>query len=167
MVLPSSLIRSACYWEYISRDRFVHAPSQWEATLQCNIISHWLGAFTKLSLYIHGLVQDCSNSSALAMELLQSCTKPLIWVFTIFLFPSRRSSCSPYYSPLPQSLASTHWQYGRIWLQECRQHLENTQSLHSSTIALEYWFINYLGVLCHFMGNLPLWFCYSLILYYF
>ena len=29
--------------------------------------------------YINGLVQDCSNSSALAMELLQSCTKPSIW----------------------------------------------------------------------------------------
>ena len=29
--------------------------------------------------YIDGLVQDCSNSSALAMELLQSCTKPLIY----------------------------------------------------------------------------------------
>ena len=29
--------------------------------------------------YIHGLVQDCNNSSALAMELLQSCTKPLIY----------------------------------------------------------------------------------------
>ena len=28
--------------------------------------------------YIDGLVQDCSNSSALAMELLQSCTKPSI-----------------------------------------------------------------------------------------
>ena len=28
--------------------------------------------------YIDGLVWDCSNSSALAMELLQSCTKPLI-----------------------------------------------------------------------------------------
>ena len=27
-------------------------------------------------LNIDGLVQDCSNSSALAMELLQSCTKP-------------------------------------------------------------------------------------------
>ena len=26
--------------------------------------------------HIDGLVQDCSNSSALAMELLQSCTKP-------------------------------------------------------------------------------------------
>ena len=29
--------------------------------------------------HIGGLVQDCSNSSALAMELLQSCTKPSIW----------------------------------------------------------------------------------------
>ena len=28
-----------------------------------------------------GLVQDCSNSSALAMELLQSCTKPSKWIF--------------------------------------------------------------------------------------
>ena len=28
--------------------------------------------------YIDGLVQDCSNSSALAVELLQSCTEPLI-----------------------------------------------------------------------------------------
>ena len=30
---------------------------------------------------IDGLVQDCSNSSALAVELLQSCTKPSIYVF--------------------------------------------------------------------------------------
>ena len=28
-------------------------------------------------IYIDGLVQDCSNSSALAMELLQSCTKAM------------------------------------------------------------------------------------------
>ena len=32
--------------------------------------------------HINGLVQDCSNSSALAMELLQSCTKPLILIKT-------------------------------------------------------------------------------------
>ena len=30
-------------------------------------------------LHVNGLVQDCCNSSALAMELLQSCTKTLIW----------------------------------------------------------------------------------------
>ena len=29
--------------------------------------------------HIGGLVQDCNNSSVLAMELLQSCTKPSIW----------------------------------------------------------------------------------------
>ena len=28
---------------------------------------------------INGLVQDCSNSTVLAMELLQSCTKPSIY----------------------------------------------------------------------------------------
>ena len=32
-------------------------------------------------MHINGLVQDCSNSSALAMELLQSCTKPSIYVW--------------------------------------------------------------------------------------
>ena len=35
-------------------------------------------------LYIDGLVQDCSNSSALAMELLQSCAKPSIYACTDF-----------------------------------------------------------------------------------
>ena len=31
------------------RDHFVYAPSQWEMMLQCNIVSHWLGACTKWS----------------------------------------------------------------------------------------------------------------------
>ena len=35
---------------WTSRDHFVYAPSQWETTLQCNVVSHWLGAYTKLSL---------------------------------------------------------------------------------------------------------------------
>ena len=32
-----------------------------------------------LKFDIDGLVQDCGNSSVLAMELLQSCAKPLVW----------------------------------------------------------------------------------------
>ena len=32
------------------------------------------------------LVQDCSNSSALAMELLQSCAKPSIWSPTVLMY---------------------------------------------------------------------------------
>ena len=38
--------------------------------------------------YSGGLVQDCSNSIALAMELLQSCTKPFICVQMYLLYPS-------------------------------------------------------------------------------
>ena len=33
------------------RDHFVYAPSQWEMALQCNAISHWLGAYTEWSLW--------------------------------------------------------------------------------------------------------------------
>ena len=32
---------------------FVKAPSQWETTLQCNVVSYWLGTFIKWSLYDH------------------------------------------------------------------------------------------------------------------
>ena len=35
---------------HLSRDHFVYAPSQWETTLECNVVFHWLGAFTKWSL---------------------------------------------------------------------------------------------------------------------
>ena len=37
----------------------------------------------KPSIYINGLVQDCGNSIANTLELLQSCTKPMIYVFWI------------------------------------------------------------------------------------
>ena len=33
------------------RDPFMYAPSQWEMMLQCNVISHWRGAYTKWSLF--------------------------------------------------------------------------------------------------------------------
>ena len=40
--------------------------------------------FTSLFyLHFNGLVQDCINSSALAMELLWSCTKPSIWYIIV------------------------------------------------------------------------------------
>ena len=34
------------------RHHFVYAPSQWETTWQCNVVSHWLGTYTKWSLHI-------------------------------------------------------------------------------------------------------------------
>ena len=32
------------FYLYDIRDHFVHAHSQWETTLHCNVVSHWLGA---------------------------------------------------------------------------------------------------------------------------
>ena len=34
-----------------------------------------------LGLVLHYMIAECSNSSALAMELLQSCTKPSIYIY--------------------------------------------------------------------------------------
>ena len=58
-----------------------------ECRLRCNntsimvcsffgITHFWLNYRGIVNKQIDGLVQDCSNSNALAMELLQSCTKP-------------------------------------------------------------------------------------------
>ena len=66
---------------------------------------HWFG-----EQHIDDLVQDCSNSSALAMELLQSCTKPsissiimissitvAIMMSCIFICYSHYCSCNKYF----------------------------------------------------------------------
>ena len=37
----------------VIRDHFVYVPSQWETMLQCNIVCHWLGAYTNWSLCYH------------------------------------------------------------------------------------------------------------------
>ena len=47
-------------------------------------LSTWI---LKIIPYFDGLVQDCSNSSELAMELLQSCTKPTNYCFFTFSRP--------------------------------------------------------------------------------
>ena len=34
----------------LPRDHFLYEPSQWETTLPCNVVSHWLGTYTKRTL---------------------------------------------------------------------------------------------------------------------
>ena len=50
-----------------------------------NISADSLNIFERLKTlrigYFDGFMQDCSNSIANALELLQSCTKPSIWIF--------------------------------------------------------------------------------------
>ena len=42
-------VHTCITWLVDVRDHFVNAPSQWETTLHCNVVSHWLGAYTKWS----------------------------------------------------------------------------------------------------------------------
>ena len=56
---------STQWWRNIQttyRDHFVYAPNQWETTLQCNVVSHWLGAFTRWSLNIQTICTEVKGS---------------------------------------------------------------------------------------------------------
>ena len=49
------------------------------ASISINVLGS-IDCFTKvLPLHIEGFVKDCSNSSELAMDLMQSCIKPSIY----------------------------------------------------------------------------------------
>ena len=74
----------------------------------------WLGwLYPKSSELLHydGLVQDCCNSSALAMELLQSCTKPSTSTGTIIRLESLTNLV------VPSSLSQISW--GLEQIAEC------------------------------------------------
>ena len=46
-ILRTQLVIQECF---AFRDHSVHAPSQWETTLHCNVVPHWLVTYTKWSL---------------------------------------------------------------------------------------------------------------------
>ena len=75
-------------------------------SLQCNEGNEGMGR----KAYIEGLVQDCSNFSALAMELLLSCTKLPIWYNCSYIFTGK----SHIYYVIPEYLISRNilvWQF--------------------------------------------------------
>ena len=65
-------------------------------------------------LYVDGLVQDCSNSNAWAMELLQSCTKPSMYYGSGY---NRRMYLISMFVFQSQSIPRHHWHasYLTIW----------------------------------------------------
>ena len=46
------------------RDHFVYVASQWETTLQCNVVSHWLSACTERCLESHESAQKYKTTKA-------------------------------------------------------------------------------------------------------
>ena len=45
----------------------------------------------EIKYFLSGLVQDCSNPIANALELLQSCTKPFIWPWRLGAKPAQNN----------------------------------------------------------------------------
>ena len=66
------------------RDHFVYGTSQWEMTLYCNAVSHWLGAYTKWSL------QLCESSHSLGHM--------LVFVYSLSMCLLLWGSITPYTS---------------------------------------------------------------------
>ena len=62
-------------WVIIIRDHFAYAPSQREMALQCNVVSHWLDAFTKWSLnsLVHVIACRLFNVKLLTEPTLTCC----------------------------------------------------------------------------------------------
>ena len=52
-----------CISDSLLRDPPVYVPSQWEMALQCNAISHWLGAYTEWSLHMFKLWHQTGHYS--------------------------------------------------------------------------------------------------------
>ena len=55
-----------------NRDIFMHAPSQWETTLQYNVVSHWLG-------WVHIQIDPCTGTVLPANTILVNIDGLHIW----------------------------------------------------------------------------------------
>ena len=70
------------------------------------------------NLHIVGLAQDCSNSTAKALELLQCCTKPSICFWTsVLASPTNQYDVKLYYRSVhcePTMMTSSNWNIFRV-----------------------------------------------------
>ena len=90
--------------------------------------------FTATRFYIDDLVKDCSNSTANALELQQSCTKPSIW-----------SHYKIYYAIQTTALP---WEYSKLCLypimvQSRQTWLQISQILNRAVFQLTVWYVRH------------------------
>ena len=71
------MISSTLTWLiHAHRDHFMNAPSQWEMTLHCNVISHWLCAYPEWPLCIKPICSInplCGNAAMINILLFNCC----------------------------------------------------------------------------------------------
>ena len=70
-------------------DHFVYAPSQWKMTLQCNVVSHWLGACNKM-IPDTSWHQACFNVHALDVKVNSLCPGDTCHLFSAKPLPQQQ-----------------------------------------------------------------------------
>ena len=125
-----------------------HGPARWlfgildlpwvKRFISCNGHSRGMVHFTSPIYqpweHINGLVQDCSNSIANALELLQSCTKPSIW--NVIMLGNLGSASNPttHRSKIYLYIYHIEAQYEINWL-----HKYQNQSFSQQGLGLRLW----------------------------
>ena len=82
---PLNLVVSQDRWSIIAGriNMILLSPCQANEEIYVFLVRLTRSHYTGSTVYVDGLEQDCSNSSANTLELLQSCTKPLMWYCVI------------------------------------------------------------------------------------
>ena len=99
--------------KFTSRDQSVLAHSQWETTLHCNVVSHWLSAYTKWSLHKISL-SCCRDHSGYGLSQ---------WETVSSLSPSPEWSLMLVWLTCPLQASQKKWDIivrraGLLWSQE-------------------------------------------------
>ena len=63
------------------RGKFVYVLNQWETALQCNVVSHWLGAHIKWSL--QGLISNMVDTSIMVLPSPDKLLVTLHWILSL------------------------------------------------------------------------------------
>ena len=88
---------------WAGRDLFVYATSQWETTLHCNVVSHWLGAYTKWTLECDIIIRNISS---------QHCQN---WHRCLCNSNERNLCCNRLVSQMRAPLAACRELAGKLW----------------------------------------------------
>ena len=115
-------------YQWLSATLQSRLPMNW--SYHCLALSHW---------YIDGLVQDCSNSIANAMEFLQSCTKPSVYCDMNYVHKTRVSLACSWLWAMHVCIEDQQCSWVLLFISCCTLHcfffLKKTISLyHSKTI---------------------------------
>ena len=127
-----------------TRDHFVYAPIQWETVLHCNVVSHWLGAYTKWSLQMRHWKNKGIGLSFWKWRIMNSrnCptnTKPRLSMPLYFhSFISIYKHLIPKVNTTSCGLHSFKYQIAKLW-NEMPSHIKEATSLYNLKSLLSKW----------------------------